>query len=92
MALQLPELVAQKTDARANGAAVELQFLLARSPGADTAAEAGERAVHAEKMCLGIVELREFHLQLALGRDRVLRKNIEDNHRAVHDLDTERLA
>ena len=48
--------------------------------------------MHAEKMRLGIVELREFHLQLALGRDRVLRKNIEDNHRAVHDLDTERLA
>jgi hypothetical protein len=70
-------------DSIANAAAVGFEFLFARSACADTAAQSRQLFVASRQARQQIVELREFHLQLAFARTRVHGKNVEDELGAV---------
>ena len=86
--LRLAQAAPQRRDAVARQPAVGLDLRLARAPGADAAvhaagAEALEvrpQAAHAREV---VLELRELHLELALGRAGVVGEDVEDDRRAV---------
>jgi hypothetical protein len=56
-----------------------------RADGAAAAAEALEVLPHAPHARQVVLELRQLDLELALGRDGVLREDVEDELRAVDD-------
>ena len=71
--------------------AVGLELRLARAARADAAAETLEVLPHPAHARQVVLELRELDLQLALGRDGVLREDVEDQLRAVDDSRVERV-
>ena len=85
----------QGGDPVAGEAAVGLDLRLARAPGADAAVhapgaealEVGPQAAHPGEV---VLELRELHLELALGRVRVVGEDVEDHRGAVDHRDVER--
>ena len=87
-ALQLPP---QCGDPVARQAAVGLDLGLARASRAYAAAEPlqmGPQPAHAREV---VLELRELHLQLALGRRRVVGEYVQDDRGAVDHRDAHRL-
>ena len=83
--LDLLEPPPEQRDAPAREAAVGLELRLAGAARADAAAEALEVLPHPAHARQVVFELRELDLQLALGRDGVLRENVEDQLRPVDD-------
>ena len=88
-ALDALEPPAQRRDPVARQAAVGLDLRLAGAAGREAAArdaaqalEVGPQAAHAGEV---VLELRELDLELALGRVRVRREDVEDRRRAVDD-------
>ena len=63
----------------------------ARTAGADAAAQARHRRAVAGQPRQQVVQLRQLHLQLAFARAGAAGEDIEDQLRAVEDLDIERL-
>ena len=82
----LLDVVADHLDARADPAAVHLELGLARTPGADAAAEPRERAAGADQARQQVLELRQLDLQLAFARARAPGEDVEDELRAIDDL------
>jgi hypothetical protein len=78
--------------AGADRAPVGLQLGLARSPGADTAAEALEVLPLPDQPRHQVGQLRQLHLQLALARACSLGEDVEDQRGPVDDLQTQALA
>jgi hypothetical protein len=79
------------SDAIANAPAVRFEFLLARTPRSDSAAEAGEILAAAREARQKVIQLGKLDLQLTFAAARVPRENIEDqlgsvNHMAVRAL------
>ena len=85
------DLCFEVVDARVDAAAVDLEFRLAGAARADTAAEAREHESLAAEARQVVLELRELDLQLALPRAGALCEDVEDQCRAVDDLDAEHL-
>ena len=88
---------AQGRDAVAREAAVDLDLRLARAPGRDPApapaaeaaregVEVGPEAAQAREV---VLELCQFHLQLALGGVSVVGEDVEDHRRAVDHRDAQ---
>ncbi len=67
----------EQRDAPAGKPPVGLELRLPRAACTDTAAEPLQVLPHAAHARQVVLELRELHLQLALGRDRVLRENVQ---------------
>src|SRR5690606_20424249 len=91
---QLLEFAAQFGDAVLDAAAVGLEFGLARSATTDALAARGtsaglarQVAAPATKALLLVRQLGEFDLGLALGALGVLGEDVEDEGRAIDDLD-----
>jgi hypothetical protein len=78
-------------DALANPPAVDLELRLAGSPCPDAAAEARQVGPLPRQAGEQVLELRELDLQLALGRPRALREDVEDEGAPVDDLAAEGL-
>ena len=61
-----------------------LQLCLAGAARTDAAAQTGKRGSTPGKARQKIAQLRQFHLQLAFARACARRKNVENQHGAVH--------
>src|SRR5580704_597210 len=70
-------------DAVADASAVGFEFLFARAARPDAAAQPRKLFTTSGEPRQQIIQLREFHLELALARPRMARNNIEDELRAV---------
>ena len=79
------EVGAQLDDASAYFPAVALELRLARTAGADAAAQAGHLGTASGQPGQEIVELSQFHLQPALPGPRMLGEDIQYQLRAVED-------
>ena len=79
------ELALQQRDALLDLAAVDFELRFAGTARADAAAQPRERGARADQVRLAVAQLRELDLQLAFARARVLREDVEDEHRAVDD-------
>ena len=80
----------QRRDAVAHDAPVDLELTLALAePAADATARllAHEVAPHAPQPREQVLELSELHLEPALVRRRMRAEDVEDEGRAVDDLD-----
>src|SRR5262249_26323798 len=91
LALELLQPALQQRDAAAREAAVGLELRLARAARADAAAEPLEvlpQAAHPRQV---VLELGALHLELSLGRHRMLREDVEDQLRPVDDPRRERV-
>ena len=77
----------QRGDPVAHPAAVDLQLGLAGAAAADAAGQARERVVAPGQARVEVLELRQLHLQLAVGALRPLREDVEDQLGAVEDLE-----
>ena len=75
----------QRGDALAHAAAVHFQLGLARSTPADAAGQPRERVVAAHQPRQEILELRQLHLELAVGALRAAGEDVEDELGAVED-------
>src|SRR5438132_2198989 len=82
------DLTVELADPMADPPAVALEFLLARAPGADTGAQAGEVAAPLEAR-QEMMQLRRFHLQAAFLGASSLREDVEDQLGAVDHLEVE---
>ena len=82
---------AEHGDAVAGHPAVALELRLTGAARADAATEALEVLPHAAHPRQVVLELRELDLELALGADRVLGEDVEDQLRAVDDARRERV-
>src|SRR3989442_2392550 len=71
-------------DLAADGPAVGLKLGLARPAQPDATTDAGEVRPHAGEPGQEVLELRQLHLQLRLGRARARREDVEDDLGAVH--------
>ena len=76
---------AQRGHAVAHQAPVGLELALAGAAGADAAAEPLEVLPEPLLAGVGVLQLGELHLQLALGRAGVLGEDVQDDRGAVHD-------
>ena len=76
---------AQQRHARCDFAPVDFELRFTGTARADAAAEPRERDARADQVRLAVAQLRELDLQLAFARARVLREDVEDQHRAVDD-------
>jgi succinyl-diaminopimelate desuccinylase len=85
LALKTAETPLEKRDTRAGEPAVGFELALAGTASPDTAAEALEMLPHAAHAGQVVLELRELDLELPLGAPRVLREDVEDQLRAIHD-------
>ena len=85
------QLLAQRFNSAANVSAVGLQLRFARAARADAAAETRKRRAFAGQTRQKVFQLRRFHLHLTCAALRTLRKNIEDQHRAVHNAHVRRI-
>ena len=90
-ALHVLQAAAQHRDPVARQAAVGLDLGLPRAPRADAAAEALEVAPQAAHARQVVLQLRQLHLQLALGAVRVGGEDVEDHRRAVDHRQAQRL-
>ena len=70
-------------DAPVNFAAVGFELRFARAPGADAAAQLRHLDSASAQPRQHVLQLRQFHLQLAFTGARVFGKDIEDELRAV---------
>ena len=87
---QLHQLFLQHAHARCDHAAVEFDLLLARAAGlAEAAALALEVRPAAHQARRKVLELRQFHLQLAFVGLGALREDAQDQFGAVEDLAAE---
>ena len=77
---------AQRANAGANAPAVVLQLLLARAARADAAAQPGELGAASPQPRQQVVQLGQFHLQLALPAASSAGKNIQNQLGAVNHL------
>ena len=68
----------QRGDPLAYPATIDLQLRLAGSATPDSTGEARERVVPSDQPRQQVLELRQFHLQLAVGALRSLREDVED--------------
>ena len=68
-------------------AAADLELRLARSAPADAAGEAGERVVLLTETRHVVLQLRELHLELAVVALGALREDVENELRAIDDLE-----
>ena len=82
--LQLIELTAQCFDSAPDMPPVGFELAFARSPGADTAAQAGKRRSLPGQPRQHIPHLRQLHLQRALSGPRAGGKDIKDQRCAVN--------
>jgi hypothetical protein len=73
-------------DALARAAPPDLELRLAGAAPADAAREARERVVLLPEAGQGVLELRELDLELAVAALGVLREDVEDELRAIDDL------
>ncbi len=89
--LQILQPLPQDRDAMTREPAIRLELRLARATRADPAAEALEVLPHAAHARQVVLELGKLDLQLALGRRRVLREDVEDQLRPVDDARVERV-
>ncbi len=62
-----------------------LEFRFAGSARSDAAAQTGQVGADADEVRLPVAQLRELDLQLSFAAARVLREDVEDQHRAVDD-------
>ncbi len=85
------DVVLQHLHAHADAPAVGLELGFAGAPRADAAAEPRQLGAAAHEAGQQVLELRQFHLQLALARARAAREDVEDELRAVDDLAPEPL-
>src|SRR5439155_2827477 len=81
----------QRGDPLAYPATIDLQLRLAGSATPDSTGEARERVVPSDQPRQPVLELRQFHLQLAVGALRALREDVEDELGAVDDAQARRL-
>ncbi len=88
---QFGEAPAQDRDAAPSDPPVGLELRLAGPARPDPAAEALEVLPEAPHPRQVVLELRELHLQLAVGGSRVLGEDVQDQLRAVHDPRLERV-
>ena len=72
-------------DAVADAAAIGFEFLFARAACADATTEAGKFFAASGEARKQIIQLREFHLQLAFARAGMRGKNVEDELSAIND-------
>src|SRR5581483_11274487 len=91
LALELRQPPLQERHPAPREAPVGLELRLAGAARADPAAEPLEVLPHPPHPRQVVLELRELDLQLSLGRDRVLREDVEDQLRAVDDARRERV-
>src|SRR5208282_2139284 len=73
------------SDAVANASAVSFKLLLARSARPNSAAEARKLFATSGQTREQVVQLREFHLELAFPRAGVAGEDVEDQLSAVDD-------
>lgn len=73
-------------DAIAYPPPVDLQLRFPRAPAADAACESAESLRAARQPGQSVLQLRELDLELAVGALGALRENVEDELRAVDDL------
>src|SRR5690606_15617947 len=73
-------------DAVPDAAPVDLELRLARSPGADAAAQAAHGLAATRQARELVLELRQLHLHLRLAPSGVLSEDVEDHLGAVEDL------
>src|SRR5262249_2980100 len=85
LALELREAPLEQRDPASCLAAVALELGLAGAARADAAAEPLEMLPHAPHARQVVLELRQLHLELALGSHRVLREDVQDQLRSVDD-------
>ena len=79
------ELPAEQGHARGDLAPVDLELRFTGTTRTDAAAEPRERGARTDQIRLPVTQLRELDLQLSFARARVLREDVEDQHRAVDD-------
>src|SRR5713101_4529365 len=79
----------ERGDLAADRAAVGFELGFARSPEADTAADARQVAPHARQARQQILELRQLDLQLRFVAARARREDVENDLGAVHDAHAE---
>ena len=84
---ELLELALEVRDAVLGAAAADLQLRLARAAPADAAGEARERVVLLREARHRVLELRQLDLQLAVPALGALGEDVEDELRAVDDLE-----
>ena len=85
------DLGLEVVDARVDAASVDFELRLAGAARADAASEAREHEALTSKARQVVLELCELDLQLALFCAGALREDVEDQRRAVDDLDAEHL-
>src|SRR5207253_6743252 len=81
------ELALQPVNALAEPAPIFLELGLAGSAAADAAGQTAHRVSFAAQPRQTIAELRQLDLQLAVAALRALREDVEDQLRAVDDLE-----
>ena len=82
--VDLLELLANVVNPVDEAAPVDLELSLTRTSRANTARLLGQRPARATQPRQSVLQQREFHLGLALGGARVLRKDVENDRRAVN--------
>src|SRR3569833_4444712 len=71
---------------------VDLELRLAGAAAADAAGQARHHRVLLDQAGQGVAQLRELDLELAVSARRVLREDVENQHRSIEDLELGRLA
>src|SRR5262249_42751187 len=79
-------------DALARAPARQLELRLARAAPADAAGEARHHRVLLDEARQRVLELRQLDLKLAVAALRALGEDVEDEHRAVDDLEVGEVA
>ena len=87
MAAHFLQRVLELVDALAHPAAVDLELRLARSPAADAARQARHGRAFAEEARQQVFQLGQLDLELAFAGLGALGENVQDQLRAVDDLD-----
>jgi hypothetical protein len=72
-------------DALCDPAPVDFEFGLTGSARSDSAAEAREFGAGPDQIRLTVAQLREFDLHLPFAAASVARKDVQNQHRAIHD-------
>ena len=85
------DVFGDRVNSRADAAAVGFELRLARSSGADAAAEPRQRRAGSHEPRQQVFQLRELDLQLAFARPRAPREDVENQLRAVDDLSADDL-
>ena len=91
MGADLAQASAEQRDPAVGEPSVGLELGLAGAARADAAAEPLEVLPHAPHARQVVLQLRELDLELSLGRDGVLREDVEDQLRPVDDAGRQRV-